>query len=90
MRRLLDEWNAGLVRLDGAVGAQRDRRRTLVPYAEALQPDDRKQIPEQDMPPGTPPWMRSLKQWAARRGTTTDAKRATIEVRVPAGERPWQ
>jgi hypothetical protein len=42
------------------------------------------------MPPGTPPWMRSLKQWATRKGTTADAKRATIEVRVPTGERPWQ
>jgi hypothetical protein len=34
--------------------------------------------------------MRSLKQWATRKGTTADAKRATIEVRVPTGERPWQ
>jgi hypothetical protein len=37
-----------------------------------------------------PPWMRSLKQWATRKGSTPEAKRATIEVKVPAGERPWQ
>jgi hypothetical protein len=90
MSRLLDEWNAGLVRLDGALGGTRDRRRQLAPYGEELQPEDRKQIPEHDMPPGTPPWMRSLKQWATRKGTTPDAKRATIEVRVPVGERPWE
>jgi hypothetical protein len=34
--------------------------------------------------------MRSLKQWATRKGSTPEAKRATIEVKVPAGERPWQ
>jgi uracil-DNA glycosylase len=90
MKRLLDEWNAGLARLDEALGPNRDRKRTLAPYGDELQPDDRKQIPEHDMPPGTPPWMRSLKQWATRKGTTADAKRATIEVRVPTGERPWQ
>jgi hypothetical protein len=34
--------------------------------------------------------MRSLKQWATRKGSTPEAKRATIEVKAPAGERPWQ
>ena len=90
MRRLLEQWNAGLARLDGALGPQRDRNRALVPYGDELEPDDRKQIPEHDMPPGTPPWMRSLKQWATRKGTTPEAKRATSEVRVPTGERPWE
>ena len=90
MRRLLEQWNAGLERLDAALGPDRDRQRTLVPYGDELLPDDRKQIPEQDLPPGTPPWMRSLKQWATRKGSTAELKRATIEVRVPAGERPWQ
>jgi hypothetical protein len=90
MKRLLDEWNAGLARLDDALGPQRDRSRTLAPYGDELQPDDRKQIPDHDMPPGTPPWMRSLKQWAARKGSSPELKRATIEVRVPTGERPWE
>jgi hypothetical protein len=31
--------------------------------------------------------MRSHKQWATRTGTTPDAKRATIEVKVPSGKR---
>lgn len=55
MKRLLDEWNAGLARLDEALGSNRDRKRTLASYGDELQPDDRKQIPEHDMPPGTPP-----------------------------------
>ena len=90
MRRLLEQWNAGLERLDAALGPDRDRQRTLVPYGDELLPDDRKQIPELDLPPGTPPWMRSLKQWATRKGSTAELKRATIEVRIPADERPWQ
>lgn len=72
------------------LGADRDRKRKLVPYGDALLPEDRKQIPESDMPPGTPAWMRSLKQWATRKGATPDAKRATVEVKVPTGERPWK
>ena len=89
MKNMLEGWNAGLARLDGELEADRDRKRKLVPYGDALLPEDRKQIPESDMPPGTPPWMRSLKQWATRVGATPDAKRATVEVRVPTGERPW-
>ena len=52
MRNMLEGWNAGLVRLDGELGADRDRKRKLVPYGDALLPEDRKQIPESDMPPG--------------------------------------
>ena len=47
-------------------------------------------VPRATLPTGTPPWMRSLKQWATRKGSTAELKRATIEVRVPAGERAWQ
>ena len=90
MKQMLEEWNAGLARTGKVLGADRDRERSLVPYGEALLPDDRKPIPEGDMTAGTPPWMRSLKQWATRRGSTEDTKRATVEVRVPAGERPWE
>jgi hypothetical protein len=89
MKNMLEEWNAGLARLDRVLGAGRDRKRKLVPYGDALLAEDRKPIPESDMPPGTPPWMRSLKQWATRVGSTPDVKRATVEVRVPTGERPW-
>jgi hypothetical protein len=53
-------------------------------------------VPEFDPGPVTEPastcppaWMRSVKEWATRKGTTADAKRACIEVVVPRGERPW-
>jgi hypothetical protein len=33
--------------------------------------------------------MRSLQQWAARVGDTPDTKRATLQITIPTGERPW-
>jgi len=33
--------------------------------------------------------MRSLQQWATHTGDTPDAKRATLQIKVPVGERPW-
>jgi hypothetical protein len=47
-------------------------------------------MPPAQHAPGTPPWMPSLKEWATRNGSSPEPKRATIEVRVPAGERPWE
>jgi hypothetical protein len=88
MRRLLDEWNAGLARLDEALGSNRDRKRTLAPYGDELQPDDRKQIPEHDMPPGTPPWMRSLKQWATRKRHNRRRQARHDRSRGPHGRTP--
>jgi uracil-DNA glycosylase len=90
MKRMLGGWNAGLARIDAGLGEDRDRARPLVPYGEDLLESDRKPIPEEDMAAGTPAWMRSLKQWAARKGSTADTKRATLEVTVPSGERPWE
>jgi hypothetical protein len=71
-------------------GAATDVQRDLVSYGTELLPDDRKPIPEADMPVGMPAWMRSLKQWATRKGDTPEAKRATIEIKVPAGGRTDQ
>jgi hypothetical protein len=88
-RTMLEAWNAGLERIDAALG-KRDSRRELVPYGEDLLSEDRAPIPEFDMPAGSPSWMRSVKQWASREGDTPEAKRACIEVVVPRGERPWE
>jgi hypothetical protein len=95
-RKMLAEWNQALTRLDATLGS-RDVQRDLVLYGDSLLPDDRAAIPEADMPAGTPPWMRSVKQWAERRavgeGLTNEqeveAKRATVVVTVPTAERPW-
>jgi uracil-DNA glycosylase len=96
MRRMLGEWNAALERLDAMLG-RRDVDRQLVPYGEALDPDDRAPIPALDLPAGAPPWWSSLRQWAERKAVDnfstdeerTEAKRATVVVTVPADERPW-
>jgi uracil-DNA glycosylase len=89
MQRLLRQWNDALRRLDDAL-TERDEERPLVPYGDDLLPEDRAPIPERDLPPGTPPWMRSLRQWATRRGDSVEEKRACIEVVVPREERPWE
>jgi uracil-DNA glycosylase len=88
-KKMLDQWNSALGDLDDEL-TRRDVERQLVPYGDELLPDDRAPIPEFDLPAGSPPWWSSVKQWAARKGETADAKRATIEVRVPSGERPWE
>jgi uracil-DNA glycosylase len=88
-RRLLEQWNGALERLDAAL-PERDEERELVPYGEDLLPEDRAAIPEFDLPAGSPPWMRSLRQWATRRGASVEQKRACIEVVVPRAERPWE
>ena len=88
MGRMLEQWNGALGRLDGAL-TERDADRPLELYADDLRPEDRAPIPESDLPPGSPPWMRSLRQWATRRGDDAEEKRACIEVVVPREERPW-
>jgi hypothetical protein len=87
-KKMLATWNAALPVLHGAL-KQVDTTRPLVPYNDALLPTDDVEIPEADLPAGVPPWMRSLKAWAARTGASADDKRATITVTVPNDERPW-
>jgi hypothetical protein len=97
MKQMLSEWNAALERLAGQL-TRRDVERELVPYGEDLVAGDRAPIPAGDMPAGTPPWMRSVDQWAERKAIgeglsqaeMTEAKRATVVVTVPKGQRPWQ
>jgi hypothetical protein len=88
-RRLLEQWNGALERLDAGL-SERDDERELILYGEDLLPEDRTAIPERDLPAGSPPWMRSLRQWATRKGRSVEEKRACIEVVVPRDERPWE
>ena len=52
-------------------------------YGDVLTPDDVAPIPERDLPPGLPEWMRDLRAWAKRTGATPVEKRAAITVTVP-------
>jgi hypothetical protein len=88
MLRMLTRWNEALQALAPAI-CHPEVERDLVLYGDALGPDDVAPIPEADLPPGIPEWMRSLRSWAARRGDDVQEKRATIEVVVPTEFRTW-
>jgi hypothetical protein len=87
VRSMLQNWNGALERLRPAI-RHPDADRDLVPYGDALTAADLGVIPDRDLPPGLPEWMRS-RAWADRRGRTPDLKRATIVVTVPRAARPW-
>ena len=88
MKQLLDNWNAALPGLHGAI-THPDQAPNLAPYGASFTAADLAAIPGSDLPPGLPTWMRSLEAWATRQGTTPDEKRATIEVVIPKDLRPW-
>jgi len=87
MAEMLANWNQALPGLHAAVTP--DASRPLVLYGTTLAPGDLAPIPEDDLPAGVPEWQRSLKAWARRQGADPEAKRATIEVVIPNGERAW-
>lgn len=85
-KALLQNWNAALFALRAHI-AHPDTPRSLVLYGDSFLPADLAEIPEIDMPPGIPPWMRGADPWATRDVSTTAPKRATILVTVPAAFR---
>jgi uracil-DNA glycosylase len=86
--RLLANWNAALPGL-GAALTHPDEPATLTPYGTAFRATDYTPIPEADLPPGLPEWMRSPEPWSKRTGPNASDKRATLTVTVPADLRPW-
>ena len=87
VKTMLTNWNTGLQTLKPAL-VHPDAPRALVTYGESFAANDVKEIPEIDVPFGMPPWMRGLKAWATRSGTTAAQKRATIKVTVPSAFLP--
>lgn len=88
MVEMLAGWNEAVEALRPAV-LHPDVEPDLTPYGTDLTEADRAPIPDRDLPPGVPVWMRSLEAWAQRRGDTADEKRATIVVTVPSVHRMW-
>jgi uracil-DNA glycosylase len=100
IEELLANWNEKLAPLHGAVTPDAPSP-AFVPYGASFVDGDLATIPERDVPPGTPDWMRSLDAWAVRRAigeadgpTATpadvdEAKRAGIGVKVPRKQRVW-
>jgi hypothetical protein len=81
IKAMLANWNAGLQALHPL--PHRDKQRSLKLYGTAFGPGDHVAIPEQDLPEGSPDWMRLDDGWADRTGQTPKKKRATITVTVP-------
>jgi hypothetical protein len=85
--RLTASWNEALVALHPVV--QPDAATPLVPYGPRLESSDVSPIPDRDLPPGLPAWMRSVDAWAVRSGADPQVKRATITVTIPRRAQTW-
>jgi hypothetical protein len=85
IKAMLSNWNAGLQTLHPL--PHRDKQRSLKLYSNAFGAGEHVAIPEQDMPEGSPDWMRLNDGWADRTGTGKK-KRATITVTVPSAYVP--
>jgi hypothetical protein len=82
---MLANWNQSLPTLHSAI-THPDIKVPLRLYGTALAPSDEAPIPEADLPPGLPAWMRGLDSWAERTGADAVSKRRTITVTVPADQ----
>jgi hypothetical protein len=87
MHEMLEGWNDALEALRPHV-THPDTERDLVLYDTGKRAETAP-IPEDDLPAGLPPWMRSLRVWADRPSGDAESKRATITVTVPRDERVW-
>jgi uracil-DNA glycosylase len=79
-RSMLLNWNEALEAIHPLQNP--DKSRALRRYADAFRPGEKKPIPAEDLPAGTPEWMRLNDGWADRPGTGL-RKRRTITVTVP-------
>ncbi len=84
---LMADWNKRLPALAAHVAPE--AAVDLTPYGGEWRDCDLAPIPERDLPAGSPVWWRSLEEWADRNGRDTQAKRATIRVKVPPVYRTW-
>jgi hypothetical protein len=85
--KMLENWNDGLQALKPIIHHP-DATEPLVLYGTAFAAGDLPDILPDDLPPGTPAWMRTEEGWAARKGESPLEKRRTIVVRVPKGVLP--
>ena len=81
-KKMLQNWNKGLQTIASAI-KHPDNSEPLVLYGDSFVDDDKSEIPEIDIPPGLPLWMRENDGWARRVGKTPLQKRANITLTVP-------
>jgi hypothetical protein len=84
IKAMLANWNTALGQLHPHI-THPDVPGPLTLYGETFAPGDLVEIPEADLPPGLPDWMRSPAAWAQRTGNTAADKRATITITIPSG-----
>jgi hypothetical protein len=84
VKAMLANWNDALAALHPKI-ANPDVPGPLVPFGDAFGPGDHVEVPEADLPPGLPRWMRGLDAWATRTGHDADEKRRTITITAPKG-----
>ena len=91
MKLLCANWNTGLAALKPIVTP--DKARTLKKYGDTIAPTDLTAIPEADLPPGLPAWMRGLQSWATRGDPPASkldpVKRAILRIDIPSPDRTW-
>jgi hypothetical protein len=85
IKAMLENWNQALSQLHPL--PHPDKQTSLKPYGSAFLPSEKIPIPPEDVPAGTPDWMRLDDGWADRTGTGAK-KRATITVTVPRSALP--
>lgn len=78
---MLDNWNKGLQALKPGI-SNPDKNRPLKLYGSSFGSTDKKPIPMDDLPAGSPAWMAVDDGWADRTGSGS-VKRRTITVTVP-------
>jgi hypothetical protein len=83
--KMLANWNKGLDALAPAI-AHPDKKRKLAPYGSSFAAGEKKPIPMEDLPAGSPAWMATDDGWADRAGT--GRRRPVITVTVPKEARP--
>jgi hypothetical protein len=86
-KTMLKKWSEALQTLHSAI-AHPDSVKPFQRYGDTWQPGDKVPIPEIDLPPGLPRWMREQDNWARRTGTDVNAKRRNITLTVPVGVAP--
>jgi hypothetical protein len=84
--KMLQGWNAALQALHSVITA--DVAQPLVLYGPAFLPSELPDIPQEDLPAGSPAWMCGNADWARRTGTDARLKRVTITVTIPKAFRP--
>jgi uracil-DNA glycosylase len=87
IKEMLQNWNAALQALKPSL-AHPDTPRPLKLYGGAFAAGDLVDIPEEDLPAGSPPWMLGAANYAERTGASAAAKRVSITVTIPKGFRP--